>query len=88
MAFGAYLSFPLVTMLLTPHSFMKREASTSLLNLQTPQVLSSLDFRLTCLPVLGLSATKPSVIFTPVPRLLTFLEEKDHTAVEIGHITN
>lgn len=88
MTFSSYLSFPLVTMLLTSHSFMKREASTSLLNLQTPQVLSSLDFCLTCLPVLGLTATKPSVIFTPAPRLLTFLEEKDYTTVEIGHITN
>lgn len=62
MAFSSYLSFPLVRMLLTSHSFMKRPLPC--LISRPLKCWSVLDFCLTCLPVLGLSGTKPSEFFT------------------------
>ena len=78
MAFGSHLSFPLVRMLLTSHSFL--ECPLPCLISRPLKSWSPQGFCLMCLPVLGLSVTKPSVVYTPAPSLLTFLEEKDHAA--------
>ena len=73
-------------MLLNSYSFVKGPVACVITS--SLEYLSPLDHSLTCLPGHGLSAAKPSMVFTPVPRLLTLLEEKQCTAMEVGCITN